>query len=79
MPRTTHISTKDLERYLLNRLQEPELGWVEEHLLWCQECQNGANGVQRFIDLVRAGLIRGGFEVELLAEELKPKPRTSPA
>ena len=52
-----------------------ELVIIEEHLLWCQDCIDRMEATERFIDLVRAGVVRGTFEVELLAEELKPGAR----
>ena len=46
---TTHLTTKVLEEYLLGRVVEPELTGVEEHLLWCQECIDRAEALERFI------------------------------
>jgi len=33
-----HISDERLARYSEGRLEEPELGQVEEHLLICEHC-----------------------------------------
>ena len=71
--RQHHISTDDLERYHLKRVRGLELAAIEEHLLWCHDCLDRMEATERFINLVRAGATWGGFEVELLAEELRPK------
>jgi hypothetical protein len=58
-----HISVDDLERFHLGRVQEPEeLSKIEEHLLWCQQCLDRVEAVKRFVDLLRAGVIQGGFD-----------------
>ena len=71
-----HIEADEMEAYLLRNVDEPQKGWIEEHLLWCQECIDRAEATERFIARVRAGIVRGGFEVELLAEEYRPKGRS---
>ena len=40
--------------------------------MWCRECLEDVQRVERFIDAVRAGAVRGGFDIELLAEEFRP-------
>lgn len=58
----------------MGQIREPkELAIVEEHLLWCQDCLDRVEAVGRFIDLVRAGTIRCGFDVDLLADEYSPR------
>ena len=37
---TEHISTKDLERYLLDKVKEPELSVIEVHAMWCWDCMD---------------------------------------
>jgi hypothetical protein len=53
-----HISEHDLERYQLDIMEEPELATIEEHLLWCQECLDRAEAIERFTALLHAGVIR---------------------
>jgi hypothetical protein len=58
-----HISVDDLQRYHLGHVHEPEeLSKIEEHLLWCQQCLDRVEAVKRFVDLLRAGVIPGGFD-----------------
>ena len=73
VPDPHHISITDMERYCLGRITGIELLIVSEHLLCCQSCIDREAAMDRFIQLARDGAIRGGFEVELLAEELRPK------
>jgi hypothetical protein len=70
---TDHLSTEQLEEYAMGCVREPELTRVEEHLLWCLEWVDRAEAVDRFILLLQAGAIKGGFEIEPLAEEYRPK------
>ena len=60
-------------KYCLGNLFEPELARVEEHLLWCHECIDRAKASDRFVAALGAGARRGGFDIELLAEEYRPK------
>jgi hypothetical protein len=59
---TVHISTEGLERYYLEKIDEPDLTGIEEHLLWCQHCLDRLEAVEAFIKLVRRGLISGDCE-----------------
>jgi anti-sigma factor RsiW len=68
-----HISEDDLEAYYMDRIPEPELAKLEEHLLWCDGCLDRVEASDRYIDAIRAGARRGGFDVEVLAEEYRPK------
>jgi hypothetical protein len=59
-----HISDTDLERYYLGVIPDgPELAVLEEHLLICSECVDRAEGTQNYVDQIRAGLIRGRFDL----------------
>ena len=73
----THFSDDELEQYCLGRLSDPVLTRVEEHLLWCHECIDRATASDRYIAALRGGVRRGGFDVELLAEEYRPKKDSS--
>ena len=48
-----HIDDHDLERYVLRMVEEPELGKIEEHLLWCQHCLNRIEAIERFVKAMR--------------------------
>jgi hypothetical protein len=62
-----HISVDDMERYHLGKVQEPELALLEEHVLWCHDCLDRMEATERFIDMVRRGIVCGGFDLELEA------------
>jgi hypothetical protein len=69
-----HLTDHDLERYHLGMVtEEPELTAIEEHLLWCHDCLDRAEKSDQYVDAMRAGAIRGGFDVDVLAEEYRPK------
>ncbi len=52
----THVSTEELELYSLDRLEEPALGRLEEHLLVCERCRKGLEKEDRFSNAARAVL-----------------------
>ena len=59
-----HISDTVLERYYLGMIPDgPELAALEEHLLLCGECLDRAEDTQDYVDAIRAGIIRGGFDL----------------
>ncbi len=39
---TQHLSSEELEEYLLNRIGPNAQVWIEEHLLVCAKCQEAA-------------------------------------
>ena len=54
-----HISDDDLERYYLGIVRdEAEFAPLEEHLLWCYQCLDGAEAAERFVDVMRVALLR---------------------
>jgi hypothetical protein len=56
---TAHLSDTDLERYYLGLIPEgPELVALVEHLLWCQECLQRAEESDRYVDAIRAAIVR---------------------
>jgi len=60
-----HISDTDLERYYLGKIPEgPELAALEEHLLTCPECVERADETDRYVDVVRAAVVRGNFDLD---------------
>jgi len=68
MPHGRHLSTQELELYHLGRLEAALLASREEHLSRCQDCRDRLGAVEVFIKRVRAGVIRGKFEVERIRE-----------
>ena len=71
MPDGQHLTTEELEEHHFGRIAEPDLTRVEEHLLWCQHCIERAEAIDRFVARIQNGIIRGSFEVDMLAEEFK--------
>ena len=58
-----HLTTDELEAYYLGKVvSEIDLARIEEHLLWCHQCLDRIEAVERFIDMVRAGAVMGGFD-----------------
>ena len=55
-----HLSDDVLEEYLLQRLPQPQLASVEEHLLVCEECRVQAEEAEAFI-LVTKAAARASF------------------
>jgi len=60
-----HLSDYDLERYHLGMiLNENELAPFEEHLLACAQCAERAEQSASYVDVIRAGIIAGNFDLE---------------
>jgi len=60
-----HLSDEDLQRYYLGMIEtESELAPFEEHLLACAPCADRAEQAQDRVDLIRAGVIDGGFDLD---------------
>jgi len=49
-----HISEENLERYYLGAVSDAPA--IEEHLLWCHECQDRYSATAIFVDTMRAAL-----------------------
>jgi hypothetical protein len=59
-----HISDHDLERYHLGMVEEEsELAALEEHLLGCPSCAERAEESAAYVDLMRAAIIEGDWDV----------------
>jgi hypothetical protein len=69
-----HPSPVELEGYHLGRLSFPAVALIEDHIAGCQACADRSLALWRFVRLLRAGVVKGGFDVELLAREYRPKP-----
>jgi anti-sigma factor RsiW len=59
MHASQHPAEDDLELCALNRLPQPDLGRVEEHLLVCEECRTRLTDIDAVISLIRAAASRG--------------------
>ena len=53
-----HPSDDVLEEYALRRLDEAATAEVEEHLLFCEECQDRAEETERYVDAIQTALRR---------------------
>jgi hypothetical protein len=54
-----HVTTDDLELYQLGHVTgAPTITEIEQHVLQCQECADRMLAIERFIKLVRVGVIR---------------------
>ena len=51
--RKSHPEEELLERYAMGRLDEPELGEVEEHLLICAPCQERLDEATAYVGIMR--------------------------
>ena len=60
-----HATEELLEEYSFGRICEPQLGWLEEHLLICPQCQSELDDIEEYKILMKAGL--ASFESERLA------------
>jgi anti-sigma factor RsiW len=57
-----HISTDDLERYQRGQLNDGQISaGIEQHVSECRECADRMLAIERFVQLVRAGVIRSEF------------------
>ncbi|HYP06311.1 MAG TPA: hypothetical protein VER03_08735 [Bryobacteraceae bacterium] len=62
-----HIPEETLEQYSMGQLPESEIEPVEEHLLFCEKCQNVFEATDEFVRVARTGLDR-------LQSEPQPQP-----
>jgi hypothetical protein len=60
-----HATEELLEEYTFGRICEPQLGWLEEHLLICPQCQSELEDIEEYKVFMKAGL--ASFESERLA------------
>ena len=58
----SHITAETLELYALQRFAEPESAGTDEHLLVCEQCRGRLIGAERFIQAMREGFKRNGWE-----------------
>lgn len=57
-----HPEVEALEFYAMGRLDEPELGEIEEHLLVCRQCQDCLDESVQYVSLMREA-INGEMEL----------------
>lgn len=58
------ISDEDLERYYLGMVPEGlELAVIEEHLLACSSCVERAVQSDLYVNVLRAGIILGDYDL----------------
>jgi hypothetical protein len=66
------VPRERLEQYVLDRIVNAgALAEIEEHLLWCEYCLGCMEEMEQFVKSLKAGTKRGGFDVELMAEEFR--------
>ena len=51
-----HATEELLEEYSFGRIHEPQLGWLEEHLLICPQCQSELEDIEEYKIFMKAGL-----------------------
>jgi hypothetical protein len=61
-----HIPEETLEQYCLGRLSEPEVEPIEEHLLFCEPCQQRMADTEEFLRAIRTACQE--FTVEAAVE-----------
>lgn len=60
-----HVTTEDLEDYHLGNLKFVHSALIKLHCFQCQDCADRMLSIERFIHLLRAGVVRGNFEREV--------------
>ena len=64
---TEHLTTDEMEAYYLGKVaSDPDMARIKAHLSWCHHCRDRVEAVERFIDMVRAGTVMGGFDRNVL-------------
>jgi len=43
-----HATEELLEEFTFGRIHEPQLGWLEEHLLICAQCQSQLDDIEEY-------------------------------
>jgi len=67
-----HIPHERLDAYVLGSIgSESDVAEIEEHLLWCEHCLDYVEEMEQFIKSLKVGTKRGGFDVEMMAEEFR--------
>ena len=80
-----HATEELLEEYSFGRICEPQLGWLEDHLLICPQCQSELDEIEEYKVFMKAGL--ASFEKDRQAaaglldspNDLEPVARLSSA
>jgi hypothetical protein len=61
MNKPHHVSDHDQERYYFGMIHGPELAVIEEHLLWCRDCQRCLEQTERYLQAVSAAASADGY------------------
>ena len=72
---TQHLSSEELEEYLLNRIGPDAEARIEEHLLVCEECQEAALAAETDLAALKTALRRvenhGHIDLSALSPALR--------
>ena len=68
-----HIATDSLENYLIGRIEAAQAFQISMHLLECTECTDRLMAVERFITILRSGVIRGAYGFNFDRSEDEPE------
>ena len=72
---TQHLSSEELEEYLLNRIGPDAEARIEEHLLVCEECQEAALAAETDLAALKIALRRvenlGHIDLSALSPALR--------
>ena len=68
-----HATEEVLEEYTFGRICEPQLGWLEEHLLICPECQSALDEIDEYRIFMKAGLASLESERQAAADRLNAR------
>jgi hypothetical protein len=74
-----HATEELLEEYSFGRLCEPQLGWLEDHLLICAQCQSELDGIEEYKVFMKAGLASFESERQAAATPLSSLTEPDPA
>lgn len=69
-----HATEELLEEYAFERVNEPELSWLEEHLLICPQCRSELLAIDEYKAAMKAGL--AALERDPPASAAAAPPRT---
>jgi hypothetical protein len=68
-----HASDDDLELFEFDKLDDAKTLVIATHLSECGGCADRLAILMVFIRVLRSGVVKGGYEVAMRAEEFRPK------
>jgi hypothetical protein len=74
-----HATEELLEEYSFGRICEPQLGWLEEHLLICPQCRSELDDLEEYKVFMKAGLASLERERQVAAGLLDAPTEPGPA